>query len=229
MALTAPVNESNFTLIPAGTYAARCYQIIHSGTVPENINGKVQELNKIRLVFETPAKKHVFKEGEEPKPFSVSKEFTFSMSDRANLRKALEGWRSRQFTDKEAAAFDISKLLGVPCMITVIHKTSKSGKVRAEISSISSLPEGMTVPPQINESFLFTVSEFSDEKFNKLSNFFKEKVQSSLEYKQLFAAGTVQPQQQFTKEQQDMMHGEEHERRIIAESVDNIKTDDLPF
>ena len=40
--------------LAAGTYAARCFQMIQIGTVLENIQGKDKLLNKCRIVWELP-------------------------------------------------------------------------------------------------------------------------------------------------------------------------------
>jgi len=45
--------------------------------------------------------------------------------------------------------------------------------------------KGMTCPDQINESFEFNVLEFSEDKFNQLPDFIKDKVKTSAEYKHL--------------------------------------------
>lgn len=134
MPIIAENSGTNYTPIPAGNHIARCYEMIQIGTVIEQTGiyaGK--ESHKVRLTWETPDEKHDFGKGLQP--FSISKEFTLSMNEKATLRKMLESWRGKAFTEDEAKRFDITKLLGKPCMISVIHKVSKTGKNYAEISS----------------------------------------------------------------------------------------------
>lgn len=183
MSITAK-NQSNgdYAPVPAGTYVARCYSMIQLGTHEEEYMGQKKELNKVRITWELPTELKVFKEGEEEKPYSISKEFTLSMYEKANLRKFLEGWRGKGFTDDEAEAFDITVLLGKVCMVSIIHKTSKNGKVYADISSVTTIPKGLNVPPQINDSFEFSFEDFDEVKLEKLPDWLKEKITTSQEY-----------------------------------------------
>ncbi len=174
----------DYTPVPGGTYVARCIAMHHIGTVPENIMGKEKKLNKVRITWELPDELKEFKEGEGEKPYVISKEFTLSMNEKANLRKFLEGWRSKGFTELEAKSFDITKLLEVPAMITVVHKTSKSGRVYADVASVSKLPKNMKCPPQVNPTFELNYDDhWSEEAFNKLPDFLKDKMRTSDEYK----------------------------------------------
>lgn len=183
MAIKAENNGSNYEIVPSGNYVARCYSMVQLGTILETIPGKGQKLlNKVRITWELPNKKKEFKPGEGLKPFSVSKEFTISMNEKANLRKFLEGWRGKAFTAEQAKVFDITKLLGKECMLNVIHKTSGAGNQYADLSSASALPEGMTCPPQINPNFEFSFDPYDEEKFKMLPDFLKEKVATSKEY-----------------------------------------------
>jgi hypothetical protein len=183
--IEATSDGKNFEPIPAGTYAARCYQMVHIGTVVENYMGTDKEMNKARIYWELPTETKAFKEGEEAKPYSVSKEFTLSMHEKSNLRKFLEGWRGKGFSEEEAKKFDITKLLGVSCLLSIVHKTSKDGKVYANISSVSTLPKGMVCPPLVSEVFEFTYTPFSQEKFDKLPDWLKDKIKLSKEYREL--------------------------------------------
>lgn len=208
MSIMANNSGTNYAPVPAGTYAARCYSMIHVGTVLENYLGEEKELNKVRITWELPTELKVFREENGEQPYSVSKEFTLSMHEKANLRKFLESWRGRGFTDEEVKSFDVTKLLGKPCLISIIHKTSKQGSQYAVISSCSTLPKGMECPDQINPSFEFSWEMFDREKFDNLPDWLKDKMKTSNQYK-LF----IQPE-----------HTE-----VNAESNNLATDDDLPF
>ena len=184
MAIFSSDSGKNYEPVPAGNFVARCYQMIHIGTVVENYMGENKEMDKVRIVFELPTELKVFKEEEGPKPLSISKEFTNSLSEKANLRKFLEGWRGKGFLAEELKKFDITKVLGKPCMLSIIHKTSKQGKVYADISSVSVLPKGLTCPDQINPSFEFNYMPFDEKKFNMLPDWLKDKIKTSKQYKE---------------------------------------------
>jgi hypothetical protein len=170
-----------FPIIDAGTYAARCFSMVHIGTVPELYLGVEKQMNKVRITWELPTES-VNINGED-KTRTISKEFTLSMNEKANLRKFLEGWRGKSFTEIEAESFDITNLLGKECLLSVIHKKSTDGtKTYANISSVSTLPKGMTCVPQINENYEFSYDNFSWDKFNALPDYMKDKMRKSQEF-----------------------------------------------
>jgi hypothetical protein len=175
-------NGGNFTPMEAGTYVARCYSMVHIGTIEDSFQGEKKILNKVRLSFEFPTETKVFKEEEGERPYVLSKEFTLSMHEKASLRKMLEGWRGLKFTDEEAKSFDITKLLGKPCMIGVVHKTKDDGKVYAELSSIAGMPKGLTCPDQVNPRFEWSWSEPKKADFDALPDWLKDKMKRSKEY-----------------------------------------------
>lgn len=186
MSIIATNEQKNITPAPAGTHVARCFSMVHIGTIPETIKGISKEMNKVRISWELSNEKKVFKEENGEQPFVLSKEFTLSMNEKANLRKFLESWRGQKFTEEQAASFDISVLIGKPCMVTVVHNISKaSGKTYAEIAAVTSMPKGMDAPEQINPSFEFSVDNFDQQKFDSLPDFLKDKIKSSKEYKEM--------------------------------------------
>lgn len=183
MAITATnKGGSGYEPVAAGTYAARCIQMIHIGTVEELIQGTLKKLNKVRITWELPTELKVFNEEKGLQPCVISKEFTLSMNEKATLRKFLASWRTVDFTDKEAESFDITALLGKPCMLAVVHKTSKSGNVYAEISSVSALVKGMNMPDQINPSVELSYENWNTTIFDALPDFIKDKMRKSDEY-----------------------------------------------
>ena len=183
MAINATNTGTQRELIPAGNYVARCYQMIHIGSVMENYEGQPKLQNKVRIGWELPTELKVFKEENGEQPCVTSKEYTLSMNEKATLRKTLASWRGKDFSEEEAKSFDITKLLGVPCMLNIIHKPSKdNSKTYAEIGSISPLPKGFECPPQINKTILLDYDNFSNEIFETLPDFIKDKIKTSLEY-----------------------------------------------
>ena len=110
MAIIATSNGgTSYEPIPSGSYPARCYSMIHLGTIEENILGTVKKLNKVRITWELPTELKVFKEENGEQPHVISKEFTLSLHEKATLRNFLKNWRGKDFTEDEAKAFDIEK------------------------------------------------------------------------------------------------------------------------
>jgi hypothetical protein len=211
MAIIATSNGStNFEPMATGNYPARCYSMVHIGTVDEIILGTQKTLNKVRITWELPTELKVFKEENGEQPQVISKEFTLSMHEKATLRGFLKNWRGKDFSEEEAKAFDIEKLIGAPCMLNITHKKSKDGtKTYAEIGSISTMPKGFLCPPQINKSFVWTYEDFDIEKFNALPDYLKAKMINSVEYKQAVSGGM--------------------EAHVVEPEIVNEDPDDLPF
>lgn len=184
MAILATTNSTPKELIPTGNYIARCYQMIEIGTVVESIMGQEKVLKKVRVGWELPTELRVFREENGEQPLVISKEYTLSLHEKSSLRKDLKSWRGKDFTEEEARSFDITKLLGVPCMLNIIHKPSKSDPTRLfeEISGITSIPKGLKVPDQITKTLLLSYDNFDEEVFNSLPDFIKQKMQTSAEW-----------------------------------------------
>jgi len=144
--------EKTYEPVPTGNHVARLYQIIHIGTNEFEYMGETKKSDKVRLTFELCNEKKVFKEGDEPKPYSISREFGLTMGKKSNLRPFVEGYIGTALDDEEAYAFDLEDLLGKPCMLTVIHAT-KGDNTYANIVSASPLPRGLEAPDQVNGVF----------------------------------------------------------------------------
>lgn len=145
--------------------------------------GKPKMMNKIRLSFELPLKTKVFKEGEPAKPITIHKEYTFSMAEKANLRKLVEGMIGTTLIDHEAYAFDIETLVGMECLLGIKHKKTAKGNIRAEIASSSPLMEGQTCPTAINTPTILMYSSWDPAKFEAQPEFVREKMMESEEFK----------------------------------------------
>ena len=79
------------------------------------------------------------------KPFHVQKRYTLSLHEKAGLRKDLESWRGKPFSDTELQGFDVENLLGVAAMLNIVHAVVQ-GSTFANIASIMRLAKGMQAP-----------------------------------------------------------------------------------
>src|SRR5688500_15724739 len=117
---------SSVVLCPVGSHVARCYMVVDEGTHPENYQGEYKgDVKKCRIGFELPMKKHTFIKEKGEEPFTLSQQFTKSLGDKAKLRKVLESWRGKPYTEESIAKFRIDRLIGQTCMVAVMHKTKK--------------------------------------------------------------------------------------------------------
>jgi len=169
--------------IPAGSYAARCYSMIQLGTNEETIQGELKRVSKVRITWELPTELKIFKEENGEQPLVISREFTLSMHEKSALRQFLQSWRGKQFTEQEALAFDVTALIGKPCLISISHNVAKNGNTYANITGVNLLPKGMECPNQINENQVLSFDNFNNELFDSLPSFIKERVASSDEFK----------------------------------------------
>ncbi len=180
MAIIAKANGGNFEPIPPGNHLAMCYQLIDIGTQKGNWQGKETIRRVVRIVFELPNLKREFKPGDGERPYSVNKEYTLSLGKGAGLRKHLESWRGKAFTDEQLAGFDLKNILGKSCLLQI----STNDKGYSEIQAITSVPQGMEKPDKtFNEYLYFDLEEFDENSFNKLPDFLKNKILDSVEYK----------------------------------------------
>lgn len=184
MTITIPRSEPKEQLTP-GTYIARCIGMIHIGTVEYDWQGQKAQSNKVRITFELPTETKVFKEGDEPKPFVISAEYSLSFGKKAKLRPILEAWRGKAFTEEEMDNFDVSKLVGVPAFISILENE----KGYSEIATISKLPKGTECPPQINPSQVLDYENWNQDLFDKLPDFIKNKMITTPEYQAMKGIG----------------------------------------
>lgn len=205
MSIIATNNSTPREPIPAGNYRARCYQMIQIGTVMELINGEQKLLNKVRIGWELPTEKKVFKEENGEQPYVISEEYTLSLNEKSNLRKMLASWRGKDFSEEEAKSFDITKLLGVQCMLNVIHRASKKDATRVyeKIGSVSSVPKGMNVPDQINPTTVLSYDNFDWSVYDSLPDFIKDKIKTSLEFAAMQQPNAINSHQSTTLEPVD--------------------------
>jgi hypothetical protein len=180
----------NYEPVPSGNHVGRCVQMIEIGTVNYEWQGEKKTLHKVRVTWELPLETKVFHEDKGEQPYVVSKEYTLSMHEKSNLRKDLESWRGKPFTEAEAEAFDITKLLTAPCMLNIVHNV-KDGNTYANIASITPLPKGMVCPPQVNPSFVLSYDDFDFDKYNSLPTWLKEKMETTPEFQKVKAPATM--------------------------------------
>ena len=178
MSLT--VNAGNgggdFEQCPAGSFAARCYQIIDLGHQTFEWQGTAKVAPKVRITWEL---SEMMADG---RPFSISREYTASIGDKANLRKDLEAWRGRPFSAEELRNFSLENVLGAPCLLGVVHKPSKEGsKEYANVGSIMALPKGMPIPELVNPAVKFDIGTFDQKVFETLSSYVQKKILMSKE------------------------------------------------
>ncbi|MDE2102701.1 MAG: hypothetical protein KGL39_35985 [Patescibacteria group bacterium] len=184
MALIAQGSNKEFKLTPEGTHMAVCHRVIDLGTQRWEYQGEPQIGRKVHIGWELhgEADDGTPLTTEDGKPLGVSKEYTLSLGKKANLRADIESWRGKAFTDQELAGFDISVLLGQPCMVTIKH-TKKGDKTYTNIATVSKFPAALknAKPSATNPLQLFDVSAFDDSIYQALPEWIRKKIDASAE------------------------------------------------
>jgi len=135
-------NEGNFEKTPAGTHNAVVCGVWDLGYQNTTYNNEPKVTPQAVISWEID--KLITAEGKyKNKRFVISKTYTLSFGENANLRKDLEGWFSKSMKQYENDGFDIEELIGKGCMVSIIHKESK-GNVYANVTSVVALPDNMT-------------------------------------------------------------------------------------
>lgn len=193
--MSIPIRKSegkDFKITPAGNHVARCYQILHIGSIPSTFPGENKNVSKTRLTFELPDELNEFRKDEGLKPFSISVEHTVSMNEKANLRKFIEGWLGETLPEEEEAckSFNLHSMIGKTCMLNVVHKPSrKTNKPFALIVGASPVPKGIEVPEAVNEPRYIDYDNITADVFESLPNFIKDKMKTSEEFQTKFGLG----------------------------------------
>ena len=92
----------------------------------------------------------------------------------------LVSWRGRPFTETEKKGFDITKLIGIPCQLNVMHNE----KGKEKISSVMPLGKDGKIEDQILPSISFSIDDFQKgqrESFNQLSEGIRKMILRSKE------------------------------------------------
>ncbi len=168
-------------LIPMDLHRAVCVNVIDMGSHMDERYGKLKRL--VRLTFELADVRDDFDVDGETKnlPRLMGKQYNLSLHENATLRKDLQAWRKKAFTAEELRGFDISTLVGVPCMLNVEHYQGHDGKTRAGIGSIVGLAQGMQAPAPEGEPYYYGIDDHGREFPETMPDFIKEKVLASVE------------------------------------------------
>jgi hypothetical protein len=146
--------SKEFEHLEAGSHLARCSAVIAVGLQK---NANFGDKDTLYLRFEVPAERFEFtRDGiEVDEPGTIWPVHNNSHHEMAKLRQHIESWLGRSFTvEEELTGFDLSALIGQPCIINVVHKES-GGKTYANVKSVSKLVKGQDAPPQELPSILF--------------------------------------------------------------------------
>lgn len=181
----------DFTPMPSGNHVAVCNMVVDLGKQRIDYNGESKVQHKVWIRWETPHERLTWtdRDGKENEgPRVIGKQYTLSLHENATLRADLENWRGRAFTEEERKGFDVSKLLGAPCMLNIIHE-AKGQKTYANVKGIGALPKGMD-KPQSSIGLLLYDSDHTGN-YDKLPEWLQKKIDAQVvEHETLVAGGS---------------------------------------
>lgn len=170
-------NEGNSEIkqLEPGVYTGIASAIIDLGVQENSIFGKKQR--KVMIVWNIAGE--TVKINDEEKPRVISKEYTMSLSEKSTLRRDLQAWRGKPFTNEELQGFDLKNILNVPCQLQ-INQDEKNGKTYTVIAAIMAIPKGMKVE-KLEDTYIFdTYDPTSWIYYDQIPNWIKEKIKKSL-------------------------------------------------
>ena len=119
--------KSTYSAAPEGLHAACCVDVVDLGIVQGAYGAK----HKVRIVWQLDLVDEAL-----GRRYDVARAYTLSLHERAALRKDLESWRGRRFTEAELDGFDLEKLLGAPAQVAITHSVADDGTIYANVSTV---------------------------------------------------------------------------------------------
>lgn len=168
----------DFAPVPQGPHPAVCDMFVDLGLqeTTGKFAGKIQ--HKIYLRWQIPGQRLSYeKDGVTHEgPMTIGAKYTLSLHEKAALRKILQSWRGRAFTESELKQFDVTTILGKPCLLSVSHAPRDGGGVYANIDSIMQLPEGMPKPALEGDPLIYDADNLGS--FEKLRPWLQDLVKA---------------------------------------------------
>ena len=116
-----------------------CIDVVDLGLIASNFKGVSKTQHKVKVVWQVDELR------EDGTPFHASKRYTLSLHEKSALRKDLESWRGRAFTEDELEGWDVENVLGAAAMISVVQE-AKNGTVYSNVNAVMRPPKGVTGP-----------------------------------------------------------------------------------
>lgn len=206
----------DFEIAPEGVFLARCYKMVDVGTQTSVGQFGTKENRTIYIYWELLQTA----DGEEVKmengdqPFSIFSSYTLSMHPKAKLRKHLDSWRGKKFTEDQAKDFDVTQLLDKFCLLQIEHSESKDGtRTYANVVGIMTTKKKVD---GVNEISSFNIESPDMEVFNDLPEWLQAKIEDAPEWDDT-ATENAAPSQPAVKKED------------VQVADDEIDVEDVPF
>ena len=164
-----------FESMPQGTQHAVCDMVVDLGAQNGSWQGQPKVSHQVYIRWQVPIHRVNYEhDGKQIEgPMTIGKVYTASLSQKANLRKDLEGWRGKQFTAEELQSFDLTGVIGANCYLVVTHAI-KGENTYANITSIAGLPAGVAKITVEGEALTYASDDTASH--DRLPKWIKEKI-----------------------------------------------------
>lgn len=159
-----------------GIYTGVCTRLIDLGQQFSEKYGKLSR--RIMLGWDIAGEHIELSDGEKANR-NMYNEYTTSLHEKSALRKDLQAWRGKAFTQEELDGFDLKQILGVPCQLQVIHN-ERNGNTYANISAIMAIPKGMPKPEGDYPQIYFDLDDNSTfSEYERIPDWIKDKIKQA--------------------------------------------------
>ena len=172
--------------VAPGTYSAICVGSIDIGEQLVKYKDKSNYSNQVAFIFELVGEDIEVDGKQEPR--TLSRKFTFSKSEKSGLRKFVESWQGKKFSNEEFGDFDTNDMVGKEAMIGVV--LNDTGEY-ANIDTIMGLPKGMSAGNPQSELIRFDIDPWDQAAFDALPEFAQSWVMNSTNYQKQHAPETT--------------------------------------
>lgn len=175
-------------ILEVGTYPARLVRIIDLGIQPQKaFKGEPKPpAHQVDWTYELLDVYMLDKEGNEleDKPRWVRERFNVNRPE-ADLAKSTK--RYKALDPEELFDWDMTKLIGMPCMITITHGDNKKDPTRPyeNVGNVTAMraKDAAKAPELQNPSVVFTLDEPNMEVFHKFPQWLQDLIKGNLEFK----------------------------------------------
>lgn len=210
MMIASDNQGSSIPKLEGGVYTAISSAIVDLGLQKSE---KFQKVQRKFMMIWTILGEYV-EVNDEKLPRQLSKEYSFSLNEKSTLRKDLQAWRGKAFTDEELKGFNILNVLNVPCQLQILLE-EKNGKQYNNIASIMALPKGTNVE-SLDSTYHFDMENTESWiNWNKIPEWIRERIKKAENYK---STGL-----------EEYVAGIKEETTTESSEDDFALTDDLPF
>lgn len=164
------IQQMHRTLIQEGSYIARCFAVVDLGIQ----NSKTCNVHFPKIMLGWELKKS---SQDTEKPYIHWQSYIASLGIYARLRLLIEDWRGTGITKEELSCFSVSSLLGMPCHLTIKHRSTADPHMNwATVQKISPLPQDIPCPELQHKFIHFDLDHYTEEDYQSVPEPIRKKI-----------------------------------------------------